>query len=154
MMTYMSRGQLCGCSIRSPLLSMSMTCSVGNIGYGVPPRVKISHRQIPKDHLRESNSSHLICQLARLLHLRILRYPGVWSINRGVNRERNKQANKQTNKQTNVTQNKNTRDVKERLLTIDQTSSLGRLVGLFFNTAMFCICIGEKFRRRMVVALI
>lgn len=53
MMVYMSRGQFCGCSIRWPSLRKSSNCSVGKVGYGVPPSVKISHKQTPKDQLKD-----------------------------------------------------------------------------------------------------
>lgn len=51
MIVYMSRGQLWGCSMRWPSLRKSSNCSVGKPGYGAPPRVKISHKQTPNDHL-------------------------------------------------------------------------------------------------------
>ena len=60
MIAYMSIGQLCGCSMRWPSLRKSNNCSVNIPGYGVPPSVKISHKQIPNDQLLHKTVSELV----------------------------------------------------------------------------------------------
>ena len=57
MIVYMSSGQLWGCSMRWPSLRKSSNCSVGIPGYGVPPSVKISHKQIPNDQLWDKHAT-------------------------------------------------------------------------------------------------
>lgn len=48
---YSSLVQLLGLSIRCPSFSSLKSSSTGTPGYGEPPRVKISQRSTPKDHL-------------------------------------------------------------------------------------------------------
>lgn len=48
---YNSGGQFGGRSILCPSRSSENSSSTGMPGYGEPPRVKISHSRIPKDHL-------------------------------------------------------------------------------------------------------
>lgn len=49
--THSSWVQLDGRSMRCPSFSSLNSSSTGMPGYGEPPRVKISHIRIPKDHL-------------------------------------------------------------------------------------------------------
>lgn len=48
---YMSGEQFSGLSIRYPSLRRRNKSSFGIPGYGLPPKVTISHRTIPKDQL-------------------------------------------------------------------------------------------------------
>lgn len=50
--THSSLVQLLGLSILWPSFSSLKSSSTGMPGYGEPPRVKISHIRIPKDHLQ------------------------------------------------------------------------------------------------------
>lgn len=57
---YISREQQGGFSIRCPLRSSWNSFStLGTDGYGVPPKVMISHSRMPYDHLQQTHSIKL-----------------------------------------------------------------------------------------------
>lgn len=55
---YISWVQAEGLSMRWPSRSNLKSSSTGTPGYGEPPRVKISHRRTPKDHLQQENTQY------------------------------------------------------------------------------------------------